>query len=279
MEGYRPESLEELQQLLGKLPEGAAFVAGGTDWVIRERKSTQRPPALVSLGSLSELRKVERCDGGLLVGAGCTMTQLEEESLLSGSWRAVAEAASQVGSTQIRNRGTIGGNIANASPAADLAAPLVCLQGEARLLGPEGAWSMPVEELLLGAERTALPERTVITGFFLPELEPGTVSHYHKQGFRRQLSIARFGVCLALKLSGDQVERARVAVGAIGPKAVRLPELEEVLVGRRLSGELGREAGAWLGGYIRRTSGRKYKAWASPGVMEDALGMFGTDQL
>lgn len=273
MKAYQPESLEELKAVLAESGPDTALLAGGTDWIIRQRKNGREPAALVYLGSLPELKLLERQADGLFVGAGCTMAELERSPLLNGPYTVLAEAAAGVGSVQIRNRATVGGNIANASPAADTAAPLLCLDAAAQVLRRGEVLEIPVSELITGSETTVLQPHDVILGFRVPERPADAESHYYKLGFRRQVSISRFGVAIALRREEGVVTEARVAVGAIGPKAVRMPAMEQALLGRRPE-EAAAETGALLADYIRHTSGRRYKAWASAGVMEDALGMF-----
>lgn len=274
MRGYRPESMAELRQVMAEAGPGAALVAGGTDWVIAERRSGREPASLVYLGGIPELKKVELRENGMFVGACCTMHQLEQEPLLQGPWAVLAEAAAGVGSTQIRSRGTIGGNIAHASPAADSAPALMCLDAVALVLRQGETVEIPVERLIQGTEKTLLKETDVILGFLMPNQPEDTVSHYYKLGFRRQVSISRFGVAMALGLKEGRVTRAQIALGAIGPKAIRMPAMEQALLGCAPDEAAAERLGDILADYIRNTSGRRYKAWASRGVMSDALVLF-----
>ncbi len=197
--------------------------------------------------------------------------------LLRGAFRVIAEAAASVGSTQIRNRATIGGNIANASPAADLAASLIALNASAHILREGAVFDLPVSELITGVEKTVLRPLDILLGFTLPAFPKETESHYYKLGSREQLSISRFGVAMVLRRTQGLVEQANIAIGAIGAKAARMPELERALIGRRVDTSSADALGDLLADYIRNTSRRQYKAWASRGVMEDALVLFTQD--
>ena len=133
MKSYNPRSLDEFITLQASLPAQTQILSGGTDWIIAHRRKAEDLPALLWIGGIPDLKRIAIDDQGQLhIGACCTMAALEQSDLLRGAFRVIAEAAASVGSTQIRNRATIGGNIANASPAADLAAPLIALNASAR---------------------------------------------------------------------------------------------------------------------------------------------------
>ena len=166
---------------------------------------------------------------------------------------------------------------ANASPAADLAAPLIALNASAHILREGAVFDLPVSELITGAEKTVLRPLDILLGFTLPAFPKEAESHYYKLGSREQLSISRFGVAMVLRRTQGLVEQANIAIGAIGAKAVRMPELERALIGRRVDTSSADALGDLLADYIRNTSRRQYKAWASRGVMEDALVLFTQD--
>ncbi len=274
MKAYQPKNLRELEQVLRDSAENAEILSGGTDFIIAERRSGRQPEELIYVGGVAEMKEWKAAENGMFIGACCTMSQIEKSPILAGSFAAVAEAAAGVGSAQIRNRGTIGGNIAHASPAADLAAPLMCFDSEAVVLRGGELVRIPVERLITGSEKTLLQKKDVILGFWLPVCPEDTVSHYYKLGSRRQVSISRFGVAIALRLEEETAVQARIAIGSIGEKALRMRGMERALTGRKPDRESGQLLGRMLEEHIRGTSGRRYKAWASAGVMEDALAAF-----
>lgn len=274
MKNYNPQSILALRELMPTLPEGTQVLAGGTDWILRYRRRAEEVPALLWLGGIPELQRITVEGKQLKIGACCTMAMLERSDKLTGAWKMLAEAAASVGSVQIRTRATIGGNIANASPAADLAAPLMALDATAVVLRGGETVELPVSELIVGSEQTALGPRDIVLGFSVPAFPQAAEGHYYKLGFREELSISRFGVAMMLQRPHGVVERASIAIGAIGARAVRMPAMEQALVGRLVDASAAEELGALLADYIRNTSRRQYKAWASRGVMEDALGLF-----
>lgn len=274
MNAYKPLNLDELKLILRKVGGNTSFIAGATDWVINNRFKEKPLDCLIYLGQIPEMKVVEKRKGGLFIGAACTMADLENHSLLNKEYPVIAEAASSVGSRQIRNHATIGGNIVNASPASDLSAPLMCLDASVYILQNSRIKKIPIDKFFVCANRTLLKQKEVVIGFALPEKSTALYSHYYKLGFRKEVSVARFGVAVAIKVNNGIVDDVKVALSSIGPVPVRLPEIEKLLKHKSISQQTAKEAGMILRDYIKNTSGREYKAWASVGVMEDALEMF-----
>ena len=274
MNAYKPLNLDELKSILLTAGDNISFIAGGTDWVINNRFRKKSLECLIYLGQIAEMKIIEKRKGELFIGAACTMTDLANHSLLNKEHLAIAEAASSMGSKQIRNHATIGGNIANASPASDLSAPLMCLNASVYILQNSRIIKIPIDKFFVGADKTLLNQKEVVIGFALPEISTTLYSHYYKLGFRKEVSVARFGVAVAIKVNDGIVDDAKVALSSIGPIPVRLPQIENLLNHKFFSEQTAKEAGMMLRDYIKSTSGREYKAWASIGVMEDALNMF-----
>lgn len=274
MKAYRPENLKQLRQLLENPSLNAAIVAGGTDLIIQMQQKEIEEEGLIYLGRIAELKKIKKREGQVFIGACCTMTELSEHKLLTGGLGVLSEAAGGVGSLQVRNRATIGGNIAHGSAAADLAAPLMCLNAKAVILQEGKVVKIPVDSFIVGDKMTRLGRLDVILGFLIPLPEEGWNSHYYKLGFRKKVSISRFGIAISMKLEHGIVEDASVFIGAIGPKAVRMADIEQLLYKKPLTDLLIKETGKLLSSYIGSTSKRKYKMWASGSVMEDAFRSF-----
>lgn len=274
MKAYLPLNVDELKLILPKVGNNTSFIMGGTDWVINNRFREKALDCLIYLGQIPEMKVIEKTEGGLFIGSACTMTDLEHNSLLNKEYLVIAEAASSVGSRQIRNHATIGGNIVNASPASDLSAPLMCLDADVFILQDNRIKKIPIENFFVGAKKTILKQKEVVLGFKLPESSTNLFSHYYKLGFRNNVSVSRFGVAIAIKIKNSIVTDAKVAFSSIGPIPVRLPEIEILLKHKSFSKQTSKEAGIILRDYIKNTSGREYKAWASVGVMEDALEKF-----
>lgn len=274
MNSYKPLSLDELKSILTQVGDNISFIAGGTDWVINNRFRVNALDYLIYLGQIADMKVIEKRNGELFIGAACTMTDLGNHPLLNKEYLVIAEAASSVGSMQIRNHATIGGNIVNASPASDLSAPLMCLDASVYILQNSKIKKISMDKFFVDANKTLLNQKEVVIGFGLPENSTTLYSHYYKLGFKKEVSVARFGVAIAARLNNNIVSDVRVALSSIGPKPVRMPEIEKLLKYNFFSRQTAKEAGIILRNYIKNTSGREYKAWASIGVMEDALAMF-----
>ena len=232
-----PSSREELRRCAARGPEGLRYLAGGTDLVVHLRAHPEERPPLVDLSGVPELREIrpeETPEGpALRIGAAATFSDLERHPLVVRHAAALARAAASVGSPQIRNRATLGGNVANASPAADSLPALACLGARALVEPPEGQERpLPLDALIAGPGRSALEPRALLTAFWIP-LGEGW-SSFHKLGSRRAVSISR--VNLALWTDGRD---SRLFLGALGALPVRCPEGESALA---LRGEARRAA-------------------------------------
>ncbi|MHC5080140.1 MAG: FAD binding domain-containing protein, partial [Planctomycetota bacterium] len=164
------------------------------------------------------------------IGALCTQAELARDPLVRTWAGAVAQAASRMASPQVRNRGTLGGNLGTASPAGDLIPPLVALDAELQLLSPTGERSLPVYDFSTGVKRTVLCEGEVVGWVEIP-LEEGRHSAFGKIGPRRAVAVSKVSVAVAAKGSGRALSDVRVALGAVAPTVIRSPSAEEILEG------------------------------------------------
>ena len=238
-----PASLEELVSALAAATPRTRLLAGGTDLVRELRKPGSEPDLLIDLTGLAELAAV-RLDGDTLrVGALATFIQLQWDPLVRERALCLSLAAAQVGSAQIRNAGTIGGNIANASPCADGATALTALGAEVTTVDGAGATrTRPIGEVLLGPNHTSLAHDETITGFAFPALGPEHRSAFAKIGSRTAVSVARLSAALVVHFDAPSgtIVGARVALGAVGGAAFRAVALEKTLEGRPADAESAR---------------------------------------
>ena len=212
MEVLTPRSLEEAVHLKAERPE-ARFVQGGTDVLVELNFDRSRPPALINLNEVAELRSFTRQNGTLVLGSGLTYAELMEPELAT-ALPALAEASRTVGSPQIRNRGTIGGNLGTASPAGDALPPLLIESAQVETESVRGRRTLPIGAFLLGPKRNALePDELVVS----VRVEPsGAAQTFMKVGPRNAMVIA---VCsLALSVDRERGE-LRAAYGSSGPVA------------------------------------------------------------
>lgn len=272
-----PKTLEELARALDQLTEQSLVLAGGTDLVLRMRARHLQPDVLLSLSDVDALREIVITPERAVIGAMATMARVKEAADGLADLQALADAAGGVGSPQIRNKGTIGGNVANASPAADLPCVLWLLDAQADILGPGGRRrTVPMVEFFQGRDgrKTQLELGEVILRFTIDRAAlGGWRSAFHKLGHRSQVTISRIGMAIALRQNGEGViEDARVVAGAIKPIPFRLTAAEDILRGRRP--EPTPELCVALGETFKGNTRRVYKENAAKGVFEDTLRLF-----
>jgi len=240
-EYHRPRSLREALELKSAIA-GARVIAGGTDLMVRLRGRQIAPPALISLRSVAEIYGV-REDEGLHIGATTTFTDLLADPVVARRCPVLAQAAGHVGSPQLRNVGTIGGNIATASPCADTALPLLVLEASARLESAGGSRVVPLHELFLGPGATSMRDDEILTRLIVAAPEPGIRAVFLKKG-RVKMDLSVASVAVLLVMEGNVCRKARVAAGSVGPTPLRLHEVESILVGATLDASLVAEAAA-----------------------------------
>jgi CO/xanthine dehydrogenase FAD-binding subunit len=245
-----PNRLEEALELLAANRGRVRPIAGGTDVLVRLKRGLhpERETIFLSLKNLSELHTIAATDpstdggGGLRIGAAATMRALESSELVHAHAPVLADAANKIASPQVRATATIGGNVANASPAADTAIPLLLLDAEvetARLQGGSVITKRtPIERFFTGPGETTLEEGELITAFHIPAVANGMRFVFNKGGVRPAMECAVVSVGCGVRLdSGGVVQQARVAFGAVAPTPIRAHAIETHLTGDRLSND------------------------------------------
>jgi CO/xanthine dehydrogenase FAD-binding subunit len=208
MDVLTPRALEEAVRLKAELPD-ALPIQGGTDVMVELNFDRARPPALLNLNEVPELRGWSRENGTLRLGSGLTYT---EAMALADPLRALAEASRTVGGPQIRNRGTIGGNLGTASPAGDALPPLLVYGAEVELAGPNGSRRIPLGEFLVGPKRNALAEEELIVAVHISA--PGARQTFMKIGPRNAMVIAVVSLAMCVDEERDEI---RASFGSAGP--------------------------------------------------------------
>lgn len=232
-----PASLDEALRLLAE-HDGAALVAGGTDLVVGTRQGKRAlPETLVAIHRLPDLDGIGEDAGALTIGALATHDAIERSELVRGRWTALADASAIVGSPATRHVATLGGNLANASPAMETGAPLVVFGAEVELRGQGGSRTVPVEGLWAGPGRTTAAAGEMITGVRVPAPADGSGSAYVRLEYRRAMEIAVVGAAALVTIGAGAVSDARVALTAVAPTIVRSPAAEGALRGREPTAE------------------------------------------
>lgn len=234
--GYtEPRTLQEASALLLE-HEGAAIFAGGTDLIVSLRRKKPENVFLVNIKHIPNLSGVHRnADGSFDIGALTTVSELEY--LDAPELGALIAASAGLGSRSVRNRATIGGNVGRASPASDLASPLIVLEAVAAAHGPDGTRSIPLSRFFLGPGKSALRPGEILTSIHIPP-QNGSRGWYAKQGRTRGCDCAQAGVAVQLHLDGDVIRKAKVALTAVAPVPLPAPLTEAALDGGRVSPDL-----------------------------------------
>lgn len=234
----KPQDLEEALSFLSKAPEATKILAGGTDLIIQLRSRETEAEYILDLGGLEELKQIRLEGENIILGSMTTFTQVEEDPIIRKHVPVLAEAAGSVGSPQIRNRGTVGGNIANAAVAADSVPALMALDAKVKLVSTAGERVVELVEVPVGLNKTSIKRDEILTEIIIPVPKENTLGAFIKIGRRKAMAIARLNLALQVTFEADRIASARLALGAVGTTAYRVPEVEELLAGQVLSAEL-----------------------------------------
>ena len=274
---FSPSNMAQLSSFLPELEPGAVIVGGCTDLSVRFLNAPM-PKQLLSLSSVSELKQILIADGYLQIGAAVTFTELEGFELPSG-FAALKQAASDVGSKQIRNAATIGGNVMNASPAGDVLLCLFLFGAIAEIMKPNGSvYERAIEEVVIGSGKTSLDYNEVLTALKIPMTSADNhCSAFLKLGYRKKVTIARINIAISLKNINEKVSDIRFYMGAVAPIPLRVQEAEKILLENEWNEQSSEKLSSYLSEMIKQTVpieyDRDYKMYAVKGAIHDILSM------
>lgn len=230
-----PDSLDAAVSLLADAGGVARILAGGTDLLVQMRGDMVAPDLVVDIKKIEEVRSIAAEDGGFRIGAAVTGAELGEHAEVKAAWPGVVEAVELIGSTQVQGRATPGGNLCNASPAADSVPAMIAAGALVDIVGPNGRRTAPVEEIPAGPGKTTLAPGEIVVSFFLPARPPRSGDAYLRMIPRTEMDIAVVGAGVSLTLDeGGICTAARVALGAVAPTALLVPEAAEALIGTKV---------------------------------------------
>lgn len=231
-----PTSVNECLKALAEGGPEAKLVAGGTDLLPQMKNGLIRPARVIDLSGVAALRGIESANGrGLRIGATATAREIEQHLLVRPAWEALAESAALVGSIQVRNLATVGGNLCNAAPSADMAPPLLALDAQAVIAGPRGRRGrrrVPLADFFTGVRRTVLAPGELLVELLVPAPGPHSGSHYLRHTPRRELDIAVVGVASQVTVRDGVCARVRIALAAVAPTPLRATAAEQWLEGQ-----------------------------------------------
>lgn len=243
---FQPRYLEEASQIVLDEGAGGHYLAGGTDLVIAMKEKGLVPKYVVDLKRIPGLSGIrETSDGGLSIGALTTLRVIETSATIRSRYRFLAQSAAEVGSIQIRNRATVGGNMANATPSADVAPTLLALDAKVKLFGPSGSRILELGDFFRGPGQTVMQPGEILTEILIPASDSQLVGEYIKFSPRDMMDLAYVGVAVALTLTEAErkCEFVRIALGAVSPTPMRAKGAEALLLNQPLSEDLARAAG------------------------------------
>lgn len=243
---YQPATLQEASRLLKENGPGGRFLAGGTDLVIAMKEKGLLPKYIVDLKRLPGLSGIrENSDGSISLGALTTLHEIETSPLIKRRYPFLAQSAAEVGSIQIRNRATVGGNIANASPSADTSPALMALGATATVAGASGERKTALEEFFKGPGQNVMNPDEILTEIIIPQTGVNLVGEYIKFSPREMMDLAYVGVAVAYHLAPNdrKCTGVRIVLGAVAPTPIRAKRAEASLEGQVLSEAVAEKAG------------------------------------
>jgi carbon-monoxide dehydrogenase medium subunit len=282
----KPKTLEEALGLLNQYGEKAALIAGGTDVLVMIKQKTIAPDVLISLHGIPGLDKIQY-DGNLKIGPMVTHRVIEKSQLIRKEFSALADSADVLGSIQIRNVATVGGNLCTAAPSADTAPPLLVLAAQLKLKDAKSERTIPIDQFFTGPGETVLEQDEVLTEILIPKPLPNTGSAYWKHQRRQALDLPILGVAVLLSLNkatvtcsdllctttpistvlhsleGDDLvcKEVRIALGVAAPTPMRAVKAENLLRGKKMSDELLEEVAAMAAKEAQPRDSIRGEAW------------------
>ncbi|MBT3283510.1 xanthine dehydrogenase family protein subunit M [Candidatus Bathyarchaeota archaeon] len=232
---HSPESVSEALSLLVEL-ENASPVIGGSDLMIAMRNGVIAPSHVVDLNEINELNYIKEEAGVIKIGATATHTQVAS-NLIVAQVHSLVDSVSRIGSPQIRNRGTITGNICNASPAADSAPPLLVHGAEVEIKSLDGSRVIPIADLFTGPKMNCLETGELLTEIRIPVPPAGAASSYKRIGRRKAFTLSVVSSAAYIQMDDETCTDAKVAFGSVAITPIRVPEAENLLKGSKLDKE------------------------------------------
>lgn len=232
-------SVQEAVSLLSEYGDKAKFVSGATDLLMQLKRGEAMPECLIRLGEIRELDFIKDDEaGGLRVGALTTIMDVANSPLIQSKFSILAQAAGMLGTPAIRNQATLGGNLCNAAPSADMAPPLLVLGAKVKIVGKEGEKIVPLEDFFVGPGQTVLGQNHLLTEIQVPDVLAHSGGAYLKQKRRQGADLAVVGVAALVVMAGEVLEDVKIALGAVAPIPMRAKKAEEILRRRKLDQEL-----------------------------------------
>lgn len=244
-EYHAPASLSEALGLLAEYDGKGRALAGGTDLLVSMKKREALPEHLISLKGIAELKGIHDEKEGMKIGALVTLGEIEHSKMIQDKFRVLWDAAQVMASLQVRNLGTIGGNLCSAAPSADTAPPLIVLDASVEIISSSGKRKVPVEKFFKGPGESVLKPGEILTQILIPNPLKKSNGAYLKLMRRAAMDLAQVGIAACLSFDSEKriCRGARIALGAVGSTPIRALKTEQVLLNKELNETVGKEAG------------------------------------
>ena len=256
-EYHAPASVSKALDLMAQYKNKGRFIAGGTDLLVAMKKREITPQHLISLNGIAALKGITPDKrGGVKIGALTTLAEIERSDVIQKQFLPLRDAINVMASAQVRSLATIGGNLCSAVPSADTAPPLIALNASLQLVGPKGERSMLVEEFFTGPAKTVRTANEILKAIMIPKPEAFSSGCYLKLMRRQAMDLALVGVAACLRLDKEKkiCTEARIALGAVAPTPIRVPEVEALLINKAIDEKLITEAARVAGMQCRPIS-------------------------
>jgi len=237
-----PQTVQEACALLSQHGDKARILAGGTDLLNVMKEKIIKPEYIVGLKGINDLDYIEADGDGVRIGALTTLTALGKSAVIREKFPCLADVPGKMATVQIRNMGTLGGNLCNAAPSADTAPILICLGARAKIVGPNGDRKVALEDFFTGPGETVLGDGEILTEIQVPNQPANTAGAYLKMS-RVAVDLAIVGVAAVITMDGDLCSDIKIALGAVAPTPIRAKKAEELLKGKKIDEGLIEEAG------------------------------------
>lgn len=234
---FAPQKIEEALEILSQYGKEIKVIAGGTDLLIQYYDRLYEVGTWLDLKNIKELKEIKIHQNQMEIGAMVTHTQLEKSEDIKKYFPVLSQAAADIGSPQIRNRGTIGGNIVNASPAGDLLSPLMAYDAQFKLLSLQKEALISAEEFFIGPKKTILEPAQLLIQIILPLPSERTYGSWIKIGKRKALIIATITLALVVEMAEDNktVKDVRTCLGSVAPTPIEIKEIREKMIGKKFN--------------------------------------------
>ena len=274
LEYIRTNDIKEALQLLENNDGKVKVVAGGTDIIPGFQQGSSRFEGiekLLDITQINELKSVHDIDDRIEIGAGLTFSEIISNETIFNSFPLLVKSASKIGSVQIRNSATIGGNIVNNAPCADSLSPLLVYDANLRIQSNSEMKEILIKNFLLEAYNTQLKNNEIVTHIILPKISNLYTGDFYKLGRRRGVAISRISLSVLLHLEDQIIEDMRIAGGAVTPVAMRFEEIEQKGKGKRVSKELLVSLSQEIGKTVLKVTGLRWSSAYKLPVVQQSL--------